>query len=77
MIKHLTAHGNSSALVIEKAILELLNINQNTPLEVTTDGVNLIVSPVTEANREERIRRALAKINEKHSKTLKALAENK
>ena len=46
MIKTLTTHGNSSALVIEKAILELLKIDTETPLEVTTDGRNLIISPI-------------------------------
>ncbi|MDR0378915.1 MAG: AbrB/MazE/SpoVT family DNA-binding domain-containing protein [Candidatus Accumulibacter sp.] len=33
MIKTLTRHGNSYALVIDKPILELLNIAPETPLE--------------------------------------------
>jgi len=74
MIKHLTPHGNSSALVIEKPILELLKITQDTALEVTTDGKNLIVSPVRDAKREKKLQSILAKINQKHAKTLKALA---
>ncbi len=75
MIKTLTPHGNSSALVIEKAILELLNIDTDTPLEVTTDGRNLIVSPVRDKTREKRIKSALEKINKLHGKTLKKLAQ--
>ena len=75
MIKHITAHGNSSALVIEKAILDILNITADTPLEVTTDGKNLIVSPVHDKKREARFKSALAKANERHGKTLKRLAE--
>ncbi len=75
MIKTLTPHGNSSALVIEKAILELLNIDTDTPLEVTTDGRNLIVSPVRDKTREKRIKSALEKVNRLHSKTLKKLAK--
>lgn len=74
MIKHLTAHGNSSALVIEKAVLELLNITPKTPLEVATDGRNLIISPVKDARREKKFRQALAEVNRRHGKTLKALA---
>ena len=74
MIKHLTPHGNSSALVIEKAILELLHIGPKTPLGVTTDGQNLVISPVTNANREKKLKQVLLKINQKHGKTLKALA---
>ena len=74
MIKHLTLHGNSSALIIEKPILELLNITQDTSLEISTDGKNLIISPVSDAKREKKIKLALAKINQRHAKTLKALA---
>lgn len=75
MIKHLTAHGNSLALIIDKAILELLRIDVDTPLELTTDGRNLIVSPVKDDKREEKLMSALAKVNRKHGKTLRRLAE--
>ena len=43
MIKTLTSHGNSAALVIDKAILELPGISMSTPLKITTDGKSLIV----------------------------------
>ena len=35
MVKHLTQHGNSTALVIDKAVLELLHITTKTPLELS------------------------------------------
>ncbi len=75
MIKKLTVHGNSMALVIEKAILDLLNIKKKTPLEITTDGSNIIISPVKNVSREKSFRSALAKVNKKHNKTLKKLAK--
>ncbi len=75
MVKTLTTHGNSLALLIEKAILELLKIDANTPLEITTDGKNLIVSPVQDPSREKRVTAALQKINKRHGKTLKRLAK--
>ncbi len=74
MIKHLTTHGNSMALVIEKAILELLHITPETPLEIQTDGRKLIISPVDQ-EREKKFRAALEKINKRYAKTLKALAD--
>ena len=74
MIKHLTSHGNSLALIIEKAILELLHITSETPLEINTDGRSLIISPVEDEKREKQVDAALAKINKKYAKTLKALA---
>jgi len=75
MIKHLTTHGNSLALIIEKAILDLLKIKPKTPLEITTDGQNIIISPVKELQREKVFRSALHKVNQQHAKTLKKLAE--
>ncbi len=74
MIKKLTTHGNSSALIIEKAVLDLLNITQDTPLEIVTDGHNIVISPVSKTTREKAFKTALAKVNKKHAKTLKALA---
>jgi antitoxin component of MazEF toxin-antitoxin module len=74
MIKHLTLHGNSSALIIEKPILELLHITLATPLEISTDGKNLIISPIKDARKEKKVKTALAKVNQRHAKTLRGLA---
>ena len=74
MIKRLTTHGNSSALIIERPILDLLKIGPDTLLEIATDGKNLIVSPIQGANREKKFKAALSKINQHHGKTLKKLA---
>lgn len=75
MVKHLTPHGNSAALVIDKPVLELLHITMKTPLELVTDGRNLIISPVRDEKRAVKFRAALEAINRRHGKTLKALAE--
>lgn len=75
MTKTLTRHGNSYALVIDRAILELLGIDSRTPLEMTTDGKSLIVSPVRSAARAARFREVLAKVNRKHGKALRKLAD--
>ena len=75
MIKHLTTHGNSLALVIEKAVLELLGIDKKTPRRVSTDGSSLVISPVKAPQREKKFRQALEEINKDHAKTFKALAK--
>lgn len=75
VVKRLTPHGNSAALIIDKPVLDLLHITMDTPLEIATDGRNLIVSPVQSARREQRFRSALEAVNRRHGKTLKALAE--
>lgn len=58
MRKHLSAVGNSLGLVIEKPILDLLNITKETELEVATDGQRIIVEPVrSKAERDDHQRR--------------------
>ncbi len=74
MTKHLTPHGNSAALVIDKPIMELLKIGMNTPLEITTDGINLIISPVKDKVREKKFKAAMSKVNAKHHTTFSKLA---
>ena len=74
MIKHLTQHGNSAALIIDKAVMELLNITVKTPLKLVTDGRNLIISPLRDEKRATKFRKALEAINSRHGKTLKVLA---
>ncbi len=75
MVKTLTKHGNSYALVIDKPILELLKFEPDSPLEVSTDGKVLTISRVSDADREGRVARSLSKVNAKHGKALKRLAE--
>jgi antitoxin component of MazEF toxin-antitoxin module len=75
MVKKMIQHGNSSALVIDKPIMELLNITPDTPLELATDGKNLIISPVREEGRMEKLNRSLEKINKRHRRTLEKLAK--
>ncbi len=73
MIKTLTKHGNSYALVIDKPILDLLNFDPDSPLEMTTDGKVLTISRAS--TRQTRLAQALAKTNSRYGKALKKLAE--
>ena len=78
MRKNLSAIGNSLGLVIEKPILELLNITRDTELEVTTDGTRLIVEPVREAEakgRRGRVGAATKRVMKNHDRTLRRPAE--
>ena len=74
MIKHLTKHGNSLALVIDKGALDLLEIDAETPLRITTDGRCLVISPVRDAELDKKFREAMAEGNRRYGKMLKRLA---
>ena len=75
MIKKLSKHGNSLALVIDRSILDLLDIDEKTSLDISTDGEALVIAPVRDAKRRKRFEDALASTNERFGKALKRLAE--
>ena len=74
MTKKLVRHGNSAALILDKPILDLLNVTMDTPLEITTDGRNTVISPVS-TNSESEFAASLDRINRRFSQTLKKLGE--
>ncbi len=75
MIKNLVKHGNSWALVIDRPILDLLKINPEAPLEITTDGHSMKITPVDASEHKRRFRAARKKVNAKYAKAFKKLAE--
>ncbi len=75
MIKRLTKHGNSLALVIDRGVLDLLEIDSDTPLSVTTDGKCLVVSPIRDRKRRRELRAALAEVNKRYGRALRRLAD--
>ena len=75
MVKRMTKHGNSLALVLDRGVLDLLEIDADTPLSITTDGKCLIVTPVRDPERARRFRAALEKVNRRYGPALKRLAD--
>ena len=75
MIKKLSKHGNSLAVVIDRPILDLLKIDVDTPLEISTDGQVLVISPVRDTAHRDKFQRALESANKKYGRALKRLAE--
>lgn len=75
MVKKLTKHGNSLALVIDRPILDLLKIDVETPLEISTDGQRLIVAPATPSARREKFDAAQQWAHKRYGRAFKRLAE--
>ena len=75
MIKTLTKHGNSLALVIDRAVLDLLKIEADTPLDISTDGQVLVITPIRDEARRKTFKKALKSANRKYGHALKRLAE--
>ena len=75
MIKTLTKHGNSYALVIEKPILELLRVTPETSFEIMSDGQCLVLTPVRDTKEEKKFQKSLAAIHTRFGRAMKRLAE--
>lgn len=63
MVKMLSKVGSSYSLILDKALLQILDIEPDTPLEIKTNGTSLIVTPVKEgkANKPRKARPAVQK----------------
>jgi antitoxin component of MazEF toxin-antitoxin module len=75
MIKKLTKHGNSYAMVIEKPILELLHTTPDTPFEIISDGRSLVLTPVRSSEKSKKFDEAVAMVHKRFGKAMKRLAE--
>ena len=76
MIKRLTRHGNSMApLVIDRPILDLLKMDAETPLEVTTDGKSLTIALAKSSERRKKFEKAQALAHSCYGRAFKRLAE--
>jgi len=75
MQKHLIKHGNSHALIIDKAVLELLKIDPDkTTLELTTDGNVIVITPLRDKKSQKQVKESLAKFDATYGGTFSKLA---
>lgn len=77
MKKKLVRHGNSLALILDKPILELLDIDADSDIELHTYGRYLLLSEVSNDDEisEVEAREALEWVMKHHGDTLRKLAD--
>ena len=77
MVQTLTRYGDRLALVLDKSILDSLNIAEGTPLSVTVSEGSLVVAPVKaeDAERRRRFEEAKRATFEKYDDVFRRLAE--
>ena len=75
MVKKLTKHGNSLALVIDRPILDLLKIDPETLLDVSTDGKQLIITPAKPSARRKKFEAAQGWAHTRYGKAFQKLAQ--
>ncbi len=75
MTKKLCRTGNSLAVVIDKPLLELAKIDEDTPLEVTSDGDVIIISKVRDKKRERKLNAVVKDAHQRYGSVFRALAK--
>lgn len=75
MVKRLTKTGNSLALVLDRPLLEATGIDAETPLEVSTDGDVILISPLRDPERAAKLRAGVESINRRYAGVFRRLAE--
>ena len=75
MIKTLQKHGNSHALLIEKALMDAIGIDKDTPLQVSISGQSLVITPVNVGVGREAVAASIKKLRPRYGQMLKHLAE--
>ena len=75
MLKKLTRTGNSLALVLDKRLLDQVGIDADTPLEVSTDGQIIVISPVRGRRRTAKLKAIVAETHARYGGVFRRLAE--
>lgn len=75
MVKKLVKHGNSLALILDKPILDLLRIDADTELSVTTDGSAIVIAPALNGGWRAKFESSKKRVMTEWSSVFKKLAE--
>ena len=76
MIKQLQKVGNSNAIILDKAILELLGLDENSHVQLTIQDGSLIIAPTNpQPTDTERFEECLNRVVAERRDALRRLAE--
>ena len=75
MRKKLTRTGNSLALVLDKQLLDRVGIDAETPIEVSTNGQVIVVSPVRDHRRTGKLKKIVTEAHKRYGGVFRRLAE--
>jgi antitoxin component of MazEF toxin-antitoxin module len=75
LIKKLTRQGNSTSLVIDRQLMELLDLDRDALVKVSVEGRKLIVEPLSDEERERKFVKVMRKTGKQNSELFKRLAK--
>lgn len=75
MIKRLIKHGNSRAIVVDKALLEAAGISEDALFQVSVNPSGGLVIQSVNNDKVDVFRKSFEKLNKKHKKLMQNLAD--
>ena len=75
MMKKLIKHGNSRALVVDKALLEAAGLSEDALFQITINPSGGLVIQSLENNRTELFQEKFEELNQKYKNLMKRLAD--
>lgn len=75
MKKKLTRTGNSVALVLDKPLLEQVGLDENSEVEISTNGDIVLITPVRQKARRRKLAGILDTMDEQYGGVFRRLAE--
>lgn len=75
MMKRLTKHGNSRAIVVDKALLEAAGISEDALFQISINPSGGLVIQSVEDNKTDVFRENFEKLNKKYKNLMQNLAD--
>ena len=75
MMKKLIKHGNSRALVVDKALLEAAGLSEDALFQISINPSGGLVIQSLESNRVELFQEKFEELNQKYKNLMKRLAD--
>lgn len=75
MLKRLVKHGNSRAIVVDKAILEAAGIAENAIFQISVNPSGGLVIQSVQDSKLDKFREKFKELNKKHKKLMQNLAD--
>jgi antitoxin MazE len=75
MQKKLTRTGNSVALVLDRPLLEQLGLDENSEVELSTNGDVLVMTPIRDRGRRRKLAKILDELDEQYGGVFSRLAQ--
>jgi hypothetical protein len=74
---HVYCMKRQLTLEVDEAVLEMLGIDEKTPLDVSASGDALVVTPIrdADADAEEKFKNAADKVNRRYKQVLRRLSK--